>query len=151
VVTPKPRATPRARPSFHPRKRRQRCVTTKTGPDQHKSAHKNPWSATYDRWVGDLQAIGYGGQPVPEVFRVVRPPQIVLVDLATLFPRRPHQTGHYQPLGLQMHKVVEGQVSCWGICEQGQWWGLVTYEIAYGTKKKAVTHWIPAWVLKRKS
>jgi len=26
----------------------------------------------------------------------------------------------------------------------------VTYEIAYGARRKAVTHWIPAWLLKRK-
>ena len=29
--------------------------------------------------------------------------------------------------------------------------GLVTYEIAYGARRKAVTHWIPAWTLKRKA
>jgi len=28
---------------------------------------------------------------------------------------------------------------------------LVTYEIAYGTRRKSVTHWIPAWMLKRKT
>jgi hypothetical protein len=27
--------------------------------------------------------------------------------------------------------------------------GLVTYEIAYGARRKSVTHWIPAWTLKR--
>jgi hypothetical protein len=101
--------------------------------------------------MGDLQSIRYGGQPVPEVFRPVRPPETVLVDLVSLFPPEPHSTGHYHPFGLQMNKVVEGQLSCWGLCEQGQWWGLVTYPITYGAKLKAVTHWIPAWVLKRKA
>ena len=37
---------------------------------------------------------------------------------------------------MQMHKVVEGSLSCWGICEQGDWWGLVTYEVAYGSRRK---------------
>jgi hypothetical protein len=26
----------------------------------------------------------------------------------------------------------------------------VTYPIAYGSKQKPVTHWIPAWTLRRK-
>ena len=46
--------------------------------------------------------------------------------------------------------VVEGRLTCWAICEQGHWWGLVTYAIAYGPRRRSVTHWIPAWVLKRK-
>lgn len=49
-----------------------------------------------------------------------------------------------------MHKVVEGMLSCWGLCEQGDWWGLVTYEIAYGSERKTVMHWVPAWTLKRR-
>jgi hypothetical protein len=104
---------------------------------------------TYDREVGELQSIGYNGQPVQQAFRRVDPPVAVLVDLAALFPREPHRTGGYNPAGLQMHSVVEGELSCWGICEQGHWWGLVTYDIAYGTRRRAVTHWIPAWMLKR--
>ena len=52
--------------------------------------------------------------------------------------------------GLQLHKVVEGRLSCWGLCEQGDWWGLVTYPIAYRSRQKTVTHWIPAWTLRRK-
>ena len=98
--------------------------------------------------MGERTSIGYNGQPVPAPFRPVRPPQPVLVDLTALFPRAPHRTGHYHPHGLQMHKVVEGTLSCWGLCEQGDWWGLVTYEIAYGAKRKTVTHWVPAWMLK---
>lgn len=43
--------------------------------------------------MGDMQAIGYGGQPVQEIFRVVRPPTAVLVDLVALFPREPHCHG----------------------------------------------------------
>ena len=74
----------------------------------------------------------------------------VLVDLSALFPREPHSRGGYNPAGLQMHSVVEGRLTCWGICEQGLWWGLVTYSIAYGPRRRSVTHWIPAWVLKRK-
>lgn len=73
--------------------------------------------------MGELAAIGYNGQPVRGPFRVVRPPIAVLVDLTVLFPREPHRTGRYQPNGLQLHKVVEGRLSCWGICEQGDWWG----------------------------
>jgi hypothetical protein len=74
--------------------------------------------------VGELQSIGYHGQPVQQAFRRVDPPVTVL---------------------------VEGRLTCWGICEQGYWWGLVTYEIAYGPRRKSVTHWIPAWMLKRKT
>lgn len=110
----------------------------------------NPRESMIEQW-GELQAIGYSGQPGPEAFRVVRPPEAVLVDLVSLFPREPHRTGHYHPFGLQMQQVVEGQLRCWGICEQGYWWGLVTYPITYGSKRKAVTHWIPAWLLRRKA
>jgi hypothetical protein len=95
----------------------------------------------------DLQSIGYNGQPIRDPFRRVDPPIKVLVDLTTLFPRQPHRSGRYNPSGLQMHKVVDGRLTCWGLCESGDWWGLVTYEIAYGSKKKDVTHWVPAWVL----
>jgi hypothetical protein len=100
--------------------------------------------------MGPLASIGYNGQPVRSPFRVVRPPIAVLVDLTVLFPREPHRSGRYQPNGLQLHKVVEGRLSCWGICEQGDWWGLVSYPIAYGSKCRTVTHWVPAWTLRRK-
>ena len=95
-------------------------------------------------------SIGYTGQPVRDPFRLVRPPVPVLIDLTVLFPRQPHRSGRYHPHGLQMHKVVKGTLSCWGLCEQGDWWGLVTYEIAYGSRGKTVTHWVPAWTLRRK-
>ena len=49
-----------------------------------------------------------------------------------------------------MHAVVDGRLSCWGLCEQGFWWGWVTYDVAYGAQRRSVTHWIPAWTLKRK-
>jgi hypothetical protein len=99
--------------------------------------------------VGDLAAIGYNGQPLRPPFRPVRPPLPVLVDLGVLFPRRPHRTGRYHPHGLQLDKVVAAMLSCWGLCEQGEWWGLVTYDITYGTDSRAVTHWVPAWLLRR--
>ena len=99
--------------------------------------------------MGRRPALGYNGQPVREPFRSVRPPVPVLVDLTVLFPREPHRNGRYHPHGLQMHKVVEGRLSCWGMCEQGDWWGLVTYEIAYGSRRREVTHWVPAWTLRR--
>lgn len=95
-----------------------------------------------------MQAIGYGGQPVPHVFRPIDPPRDVLVDLVTLFPREPHRQGRYHPFGLQMHKVVEGELTCWGMCEQGAWWGLVTYPVSFGPRKRLVTHWVPAWLLR---
>ena len=79
------------------------------------------------------------------------PAGAVLIDLTVLFPRQPHRDGRYHPHGLQMHKVVEGTLSCWGVCEQGDWWGLVTYEIAYGSRRKTVTHWVPGWTLRRKT
>jgi hypothetical protein len=99
--------------------------------------------------MGDLAAIGYNGQPVRPPFRPVRPPLAVLVDLTVLFPRPAHRVGRYNPHGLQMDKVVDGRLTCWGLCEQGQWWGLVTYEISYGAERRAVTHWVPAWTLRR--
>ncbi|GAT04456.1 hypothetical protein R4419_33755 [Mycolicibacterium fortuitum] len=101
--------------------------------------------------MGDMQAIGYGGQPVRDVFHAVRPPAPVFIDLIALFPHEPHTSGRYNPFGLQMQKVVEGELSCWALCEQGQWWGLVTYPIRYGANEKTVTHWIPAWILKPKT
>jgi hypothetical protein len=100
--------------------------------------------------MGELQSIGYHGQPVQQAFRRVDPPTPVLVDLSAVFPREPHRTGGYNPAGLQMHAIVEGRLSCWGLCEQGFWWGLVTYDITYGPNRKSVTHWIPSWTLKRK-
>ncbi|WP_299557274.1 hypothetical protein [uncultured Mycolicibacterium sp.] len=99
--------------------------------------------------MGRLQSIGYTGQPAPEPFRRVDPPVAVLVDLAALFPREPHRAGGYVPGGLQLHAVVEGRLSCWGLCEQGHWWGLVTYDVAYGAHRRPVTHWIPGWLLRR--
>ena len=99
--------------------------------------------------MGELAGIGYNGQPVRPPFRPVRPPVPVLIDLTTLFPRRPHRAGRYHQHGLQMDKVVAGKLTCWGLCEQGEWWGLVTYFIAYGSDRKAVTHWVPAWTLRR--
>ena len=101
--------------------------------------------------MAGLHPIGYHGQPLRDPFRAVRPAVPVLVDLTVLFPRRPHRDGRYHPHGLQLHKVVEGTLSCWGVCEQGDWWGLVTYEIAYGARRKAVTHWVPAFVLQPKT
>ena len=99
--------------------------------------------------MGQFASIGYNGQPVRSPLRVVRPPITVLVDLTVLFPREPHRSGRYQPNGLQLHKVVEGLLSCWGLCEQGDWWGLVTYPVDYGSERKTVTHWVPAWTLRR--
>jgi hypothetical protein len=99
--------------------------------------------------VGDLAAIGYNGQPLRPPFRPVHPALAVLVDLGILFPRRPHRSGRYHPHGLQMDKVVPGSLTCWGLCEQGEWWGLVTYDISYGTHRRPVTHWVPAWTLRR--
>ncbi|BDY31448.1 hypothetical protein [Mycolicibacterium mageritense] len=100
--------------------------------------------------MGDMQAIGYSGRPVRDNFRAVRPSVTVLVDLTSLFPREPHSTGRYHPFGLQMNRIVEGELTCWALCEQGHWWGLVTYPIRYGANTKTVTHWIPAWMLKPK-
>ena len=96
----------------------------------------------------DLASVGYHGQPVRPPFRPVRPALPVLVDLTVLFPRRPHRTGRYHPHGLQMDSVVAGTLTCWGLCEQGEWWGLVSYPIAYGSQRRQVTHWVPAWVLR---
>lgn len=98
--------------------------------------------------MGDLASIGYHGQPLRTPFRPVRPTVAVLVDLAALFPRQPHRVGRYHPNGLQMSRVVQGRLSCWALCEQGDWWGLVTYGIAFGAQRRTVTHWVPAWTLR---
>ena len=95
-----------------------------------------------------LASIGYHGQPVRPPFRPVHPPLPVLVDLAVLFPRQPHRAGRYHPSGLQMDKIVVGTLSCWGLCEQGDWWGLISYEIRYGSQRRPVTHWVPAFTLR---
>jgi hypothetical protein len=100
--------------------------------------------------MGQLQSIGHNGQPQPATFRRVDPPMPVLIDLATVFPREPPRSSGYHPAGLQMHAIVEGMLTCWGLCEQGHWWGWVTYDVAYGADRRAVTHWVPAWTLKRK-
>ena len=96
----------------------------------------------------DLATIGYHGQPVRPPFRPVRPPLPVLVDLTVLFPRRPHRTGRYPPPGRRLDRVVAGALGCWGLGEQGEWWGLASYPIVYGTHRRTVTHWVPAWVLR---
>lgn len=91
---------------------------------------------------------GDTGAPRRSPFRSIQPPTRVWIDLPALFPRAPHQRGRYHPGGLQMDKVVIGELSMWGLSEQGAWLGLVTYDIEFGTRKKAVTHWVPAWMLK---
>jgi hypothetical protein len=97
-----------------------------------------------------MREIGHGGQPLRTVFRRVHPPRAVLVDLVALFPREPHSDGKYHPTGLQMDSIVEGHLTCWGLSEQGRWWGLVTYRVKHGAEKDPVTHWVPASVLKLK-
>jgi hypothetical protein len=73
------------------------------------------------------------------------------VDLATLFPRQRHRTDRYHPFGVVDDKVVEGPPALLGNLRAGPLVGrLVTYPIAYGSEQKAVTYWIPAWVLKKK-
>lgn len=99
--------------------------------------------------MADLASIGYQGAPLRPPLRPVRPPVPVLIDLGALFPRRPHSSGRYHPQGLQLRKTVTGTLSCWGLCEQGEWWGLVSYDVSYGAQCRAVTHWVPAWTLKR--
>jgi hypothetical protein len=100
--------------------------------------------------MGQLQSIGHNGQPLQSAFRRVDPPMPVLVDLGAVFPREPHRVGGYHPAGLQMHSIVEGTLTCWGLCEQGHWWGWVTYQVAYGPHCRDVTHWVPAWTLRRR-
>lgn len=99
----------------------------------------------------ELASIGYNGQPVRPPLRPVRPPVPVLIDLAALFPRPPHRVGRYHPHGLQLHRIVAGRLICWGLCEQGDWWGLVTYDVAFGANRGAVTHWVPAGILRQQT
>lgn len=72
----------------------------------------------------------------------------MLVDLGALFSRQPHQAGRFHPNGLQLHRVVTGLLGCWGLGEQGDWWGLVTYDVCWGARRRSVTHWVPAWTLR---
>jgi hypothetical protein len=58
------------------------------------------------------------------------------------------ESGHSTPVG---GSGVERHLRCWAICEQGLWWGLVTYPIRYGSKQKTITHWVPARVLTKKA
>ena len=60
------------------------------------------------------------GSPFAEAFRRVDPPVTVLVDLAALFPREPHRAGGYNPVGLQMHSVVEGRLDLLGHLRAGR-------------------------------
>jgi hypothetical protein len=92
---------------------------------------------------------GYRGAPLRPPLRAVRPPVPVLLDLAVLFPRQPHRSGRYHPGGLQLDRVVTGTLSCWGLCEQGQWWGLVSYDVRWGAQSRSVTHWVPAWTVRQ--
>lgn len=97
----------------------------------------------------ELAAIGHHGAPLRPTLRPVRPPAAVLVDLAVLFPRQPHRVGRYHPDGLQLDRIVAGTLSCWGLGEQGDWWGLVSYPVSYGAERRTVTHWVPAWTLRQ--
>lgn len=96
----------------------------------------------------DLPAIVDTGRPVRPVFRRVDPPQAVIVDLGVLFQHQPFHEGRWHPNGLQMRARADGRLTCWGLCQDGMWWGLVTYPIRFGEKQRTVTHWIPAWMLK---
>lgn len=98
--------------------------------------------------MGEMPAIRDTGRHSPGDFRRVDPPIGVRVDLGALFPRAPHHCDEYQSGGLQLHRVVEGQLTCWGRSVQGAWFGLVTYPVAFGLQQKAVTHWVPAWALR---
>ena len=76
--------------------------------------------------MAGMKPIGYNGQPLRGRSARSGQPCRSLIDLNRVVPRRPHRDGHYHPHGLQLHKVVEGTLSCWAVCEQGDWWGLVT-------------------------
>jgi len=100
----------------------------------------------------DLPAIVRTGRPDEgidhrPVFRRVDPPQKVVVDLAVLFPRQPFHDGRVHPDGLRMRARAAGKLTMWGMCTDGAWWGLVTYSIQFGEKRRTVTHWIPSWIL----
>ncbi len=99
--------------------------------------------------MGDLASIGYNGQPAAQSVSGGASADHCADRSDGALSARAAPVGRYHANGLQLHKVVEGRLTCWGICEQGDWWGLVTYPIAYGSKRKTVTHWVPAWTLRR--
>src|ERR1700738_913790 len=106
---------------------------------------------TYDRIVGELKAIGYNGQPRQPALRPGAPPVTVLVGLAALLPREPHRAGGLQPGRTADAFGPRRSAHLLGHLRAGQLGGLVTYEIAYGVRRSSVTHWIPAWMLTRKT
>ena len=73
VVTPKPRALPRARPSFHPRNAQSLCRTIKTSPEQHKDAHENRGAPRqfYERAVADATAGLPASEKLDAALRVI--------------------------------------------------------------------------------
>ena len=97
----------------------------------------------------NLASIGYNGRRCgPRCARCDRRSP-VLVDLGAIFPAPPAPHRALPPAGTADAQVVTGTLSCWGLCEQGEWWGLVTYDIRFGPHCRAVTHWVPAWTLRR--
>ena len=79
----------------------------------------------------------------------VDPPEQVLVDLSYLFPHAPHHQAVYTAGGLKASGCVEAKLSMFGTTTEGERLAYVTYRIEFGGDSAPVTHWVPAWIVKR--
>ena len=104
------------------------------------------------RPVGALKAIVETGKPRkshPSVY--LDEPLPVLVDLGAVFPLPPFYCAAHVEGGLQLRRVVEGRLTVWALSHEGDWLGLVAYDVGNsdeGGLPQRVSHWLPARVLK---
>ncbi|HEX3785030.1 MAG TPA: hypothetical protein VHX38_35680 [Pseudonocardiaceae bacterium] len=61
------------------------------------------------------------------VFRAVRPPQPVWINLAAVYPLR-EKPPQIFPHGLDLQATVPGRLHLWAMTTTGQWVGWVIYE-----------------------
>ena len=102
--------------------------------------------------VGPLKAIVETGKPHkahPSVH--LDEPLPVLVDLGAFYPLAPFHSADPVEGGLRLRRVVPGRLSIWALSEDGEWLGLVAYDVRGaddGGLPQRVSHWLPARVLK---
>ena len=85
----------------------------------------------------------------PSVYLEV--PLAVLVDLGAVFPLPPFYSAAHVEGGLRLRGVVEGRLTVWALSHEGDWLGLVAYDVGNsdeGGLPQRVSHWLPARVLK---
>jgi hypothetical protein len=102
--------------------------------------------------VGGLKAIVETGKPRkahPSVY--LDEPLPVLVDLGAFYPLPPFRNAAPVADGLGLRRVVAGRLSIWALSADGEWLGLVAYDVAGADDcglPQRVSHWLPARVLK---